>query len=103
MTTITKKEDKTFYFPISINNEEDWSYWGEAKFYDGCFSDWKTIEEFWNNMSEAIQSYSESINEWFFEKPNTWILKVNFDKNGKVKSNSLKRFNEDSYKILSWS
>ena len=100
---IKSNKDKTLYFPVDINKEDDWSYWGEAKFFDGCFSDWQNLKELWNNMVYAIQTYSDSIKEWFFTAPNTGILAINFDKNGKIKDNSLKRIDEDSYKILSWS
>ncbi len=98
---LIKEKDKTLYFPININKEEDWSYWGEAKFFDGCFSDGDNLEELWNNMVYAIKTYSDSIKEWFFDTPNTWILAVNFDENGKIKNNSLKRVDENSYKFLS--
>jgi len=97
------KKNKTLYFPIDIHKEEDGSYWWEAKFFDGCFSDWNSLEELWNNMVYAIQTYSDWIKEWFFETPNIWILEINFDENGKIKNNSLKRINENSYKVLSWS
>jgi len=101
---IEKKEkvEKTFYFPITVN-KENWIYWWEAKFFDWCFSQWDTLEDYWNNMTEAIQDYSESIKEWFFEVPNTWILAIKVDENGEIKNNSLKRITKNSYKILSWS
>ncbi len=98
----SNNEEKTFYFPITINQEEDWTYWWEAKIFEWCFSSWKTLEEYGKNMTDAIQSYADSIREWFFEPSNIWVLKINIDKNGKIKASSLKRLNEDSYKILSW-
>ena len=101
--TMKEEKNKTLYFPVDINKEEDWSYWGEAKFFDGCFSDGNNLEELGNNMVYAIQTYSDSIKEWFFDAPNTGILAINFDENGKVKNNSLKRIDENSYKVLSWS
>jgi len=97
-----ESKNNTLYFPITIN-EENWSYWGEAKFFDWCFSEWNTLEEYWNNMTEAISLYSEALNDGTFNIPNTWILWINIDNNGKIKNNILKRINKDSYKTLSYS
>jgi len=96
------KEEKILYLPITIN-KEDWIYWWEAKIYDWCFSEWKTLEEFWQNMLQAIQTYSDWIKEWFFKKSNLWLLAVNIDKNGKIKGTNLKRIDTNPIKVLSWS
>jgi predicted RNase H-like HicB family nuclease len=96
------KKEKTLYFPITIN-KEDWRYWGEAKFFEWCFSQWKSLDEYANNMTDAIWEYSSSINEWFFEVPNTAVLWINLDENGRIKGNFLKEINKDTYMTLSWS
>ncbi len=91
---------KTLYFPITIN-EEDGIYWWEAKFFDGCFSQWNSLDDYWNNMTQAISSYSESIKDWSFDMPNTGILWINLDDYGKIKDSVLKRIDKNSYKALS--
>jgi len=93
---------KNMQIPISINREK-WNYWGEAKIFPGCFSDWSTLEEYWDNMTEAIWDYISGVNEWFFEMDNTWILNINIDSDGRIKNNFVKTINQSSYKALSWS
>ncbi|MDQ7023180.1 MAG: type II toxin-antitoxin system HicB family antitoxin [Candidatus Gracilibacteria bacterium] len=60
-----RKKNKTLYFPININKEEDGSYWGGGKIFEGCFSDGNNLEELGNNMVYAIKTYSDSIKEGF--------------------------------------
>jgi len=97
-----KEDNKTLYFPITIN-KENWKYWWEAKVFEWCFSEGNSLEEYWSNMTDAIQTYIWGVNEGFFEIWNTGVLWINFDNNGWVKSNVLKEFNKNTIKALSYS
>ncbi len=95
-----KKYNKQVQIPVTINQE--WAvYWGEAILFPWCFSQWNSLKEYWDNMTESIVDYTEWIKEWFFSFPNTWILNINIDSNGRIENNFLKRVDKNSCLTLS--
>lgn len=102
-TSLIKKNIwKSLILPISVNNE-DWWYWWECLVFPWCFSDWNNLDEYSKNMWNAIYSYMEAIDDWFFDVSNISLLKINIDKNGQVNSNIVKKIDRNSYKALSCS
>ena len=81
--------EKILQIPITVN-KENWTYWWEAKIFPGCFSDGETLEEYGNNMIEALWDYVSWLKEWFFKTEDIWILNINLDDNGRIKGNFLK-------------
>ena len=98
---LEKLKNLNLTLPVSRNREEDWWYWWECLVLPWCFSDWDTEKDYEKNMWDAIYSFLEWLDEWFFDVSNIWFINFNI-KNGKISSNFVKKVNWNSAKELSY-
>lgn len=96
------KKNISLNLPVTVN-KENWNYWWECLVLPWCFSDWNSLDEYSRNMWNAVHTYVEWIEEWFFDVSNIWFLKFNLSENGEVSSNFMKKVDWSSYKELSYS